>query len=367
MCTAILKRSATGNTICDTRTLKTALSKCNDVLEGVGMVGQEKRGFWQDRAVFVTGATGLLGSWLTKKLVEFGADVTCLVRDWVPRSELVGSRYIEKVKVVRGSVHDGKLLERVLGEYEIDTVFSLAAQTIVPIANRNPISTFETNIGGTWKVLEACRRSPKMNQIVVASSDKAYGKHRTLPYTEEHQLHGTHPYDVSKSCADLLAQAYAATFGLRVAITRCGNFFGGGDMNWNRVVPGTIRSVLRGQRPLIRSDGRYVRDYFYVEDAAAASILLAECLARDQSLRGEAFNFSYERPMSVLEIVDLILHLMQSDLKPDIRNEATGEIESQYLSAARARKVLSWKPLFALEEGLTRTIEWYRAMFSNEP
>lgn len=331
-------------------------------MEIVEMMQEQTKRFWQDRSVFVTGATGLLGSWLTKRLLDLQADVVCLVRDWVPQSDLVRSQQIEHVKVVRGDARDQRLLERILGEYEVDTVFNLAAQTIVPIANRNPISTFETNIGGAWRLLEACRRSPTVRQIVVASSDKAYGEHEGLPYTEETPVKGNHPYDVSKSCADLIAQAYAVTFGLPVAITRCGNFYGGGDLNWNRIVPGTIRSVLRKLRPVIRSDGRHIRDYFYVEDAAAANILLAECLAEKQTLRGEAFNFSYERPLSVLEMVDLILRLMHSDLKPEIQNEGTNEIPKQYLSAAKARRVLGWKPCITLEEGLSRTIEWYRAL-----
>jgi CDP-glucose 4,6-dehydratase len=323
-------------------------------------------GFWQDRRVLVTGATGLLGSWLTKRLIMLQADIVCLVRDWIPESELVVSRCIEQVKVVHGDVRDEKLQEQVLGEYEIDTVFNLAAQTIVPIANRNPLSTLETNIGGTWALLEACRRSPMVKHIVLASSDKAYGEHETLPYTEDSELRGNHPYDVSKSCADLIAQSYATTFGLPLAITRCGNFFGGGDLNWNRIVPGTIRSVLRGQRPIIRTDGRYVRDYFYVEDAVAANILLVEHLAEDRSLRGEAFNFSYERPITVIEIMRLILRLMNSDLEPEIRNEGSGEILRQYLSAAKARKVLGWKPSFTLEEGLTRTVEWYKRLLGEK-
>ncbi|MDE3092011.1 MAG: GDP-mannose 4,6-dehydratase, partial [Chloroflexota bacterium] len=226
--------------------------------------------FWRDRPTFVTGATGLLGSWLVKELVEASADVVCLVRDWVPQSEFVRARLNERVKVVRGDVRDQALVERILGEYEIDTVFHLAAQTIVSIANRNPISTFETNIGGTWVLLEACRRGPTIKQIVVASSDKAYGDQEQLPYDENTPLQGQHPYDVSKSCADLIAHAYRKTYGLPVAITRCGNFYGGGDLNWNRIVPGTIRSILRDQPPIIRSDGSFVRDYFYVEDGAAA-------------------------------------------------------------------------------------------------
>lgn len=336
-------------------------------LESVEMTRDQATPFWRDRPVFVTGGTGLLGSWLTKKLVTLGADLVCLVRDWIPQSELVRSRCIEQVRVVRGSMKDMALLERILGEYEIGTIFHLAAQTIVPIANRNPMSTLETNIGGTWNLLEASRRSPAVKQIVVASSDKAYGEHCRLPYTEEHPLRGRHPYDVSKSCADLIAQSYAATFGLPVAITRCGNFFGGGDLNWNRIVPGTIRSIIRSQRPVMRSDGQYVRDYFYVEDAVAANILLAERLAETRGLSGKAFNFSYERPLSVLEMVRLILRLMQSDLEPTILNEETSEIKNQYLSAETAKTILGWKPTFTLEEGLGRTIEWYGKLLHGSP
>lgn len=321
---------------------------------------QTKTAFWQDRPTLVTGATGLLGGWLVRRLFDAGADVVCLVRDWVPQSEFVRARLIDRVKVVNGDVRNQSLLERVLGEYEIDTVMHLAAQTIVGIANRNPVSTFKTNIGGTWALLEACRRSPTVKQIVVASSDKAYGEHTQLPYSEDAALMGRHPYDVSKSCADLIAQSYAATYNLPVAVTRCGNFYGGGDLNWNRIVPGTIRSVLRGQRPVIRSDGNSVRDYFYVEDGAAANMILAEHMAHNNSLHGQAFNFSNESQVTVLEVVDRILELMKSDLAPEVRNEAANEIREQYLSAAKAREVLGWKPLFTLDEGLRRTVEWYR-------
>ncbi len=315
--------------------------------------------FWQDRPVLVTGATGLLGGWLVRRLLELDADVVCLMRDWVPQSELVRAGTIERVKVVRGEVGDQALLERTLGEYEIDTAIHLAAQTIVQIANRNPVSTFEANIAGTWALLEACRRSSRVKQIVLASSDKAYGDHEALPYSEETPLRGRHPYDVSKSCADLIAQSYATTYGLPVAITRCGNFYGGGDLNWNRIVPGTIRSVLRGQRPIIRSDGNYVRDYFYVEDGAEANLLLAEHLAAQPELRGEAFNFSNEIQVTVLDLVQRILTRMNSNLIPDIRNEASNEIRHQYLSAKKARRMLDWSPLFTLEDGLGRTIAWY--------
>jgi CDP-glucose 4,6-dehydratase len=316
--------------------------------------------FWRDRPTFVTGATGLVGSWTVKRLLDAGAQVSCLVRDSVPRSEFVRAGMLDRITVVHGDVRDQALLERALGEYEIDTVLHLAAQTIVPIANRNPVSTFETNVGGTWSLLEACRRSPLVKQIVVASSDKAYGDHHHLPYAEEAPLQGRHPYDVSKSCADLIGQSYAHSFGLPVAITRCGNFFGGGDLNWNRIVPGTIRSVLRGHRPVIRSDGAYVRDYFYVEDGAAAYLLLAEKLAADHSLRGQAFNFSNEVQITVREFVDRILRRMGSDLEPDIRNEAQREIRHQYLTAEKARRLLGWKALHTLDDGLERTIAWYR-------
>jgi CDP-glucose 4,6-dehydratase len=316
--------------------------------------------FWRDRCVFVTGGTGLLGSWLIKQLIAVGANVVCLVRDWVPQSELVRSRRIEQVNTVRGDIVDRNLVERILGEYEVEVVFHLAAQTIVGIANRNPVSTFSTNIEGTWNLLEACRRSPKVLSIVVASSDKAYGAQEHLPYDETMPLQGRHPYDVSKSCADLIAQTYAASYNLPVAITRCGNFYGGGDLNWNRVVPGTIRSVLRGERPIVRSDGNFVRDYFYIEDGAAAYMLLAERLASYAALRGQAFNFSNESQVSVLEMVELILRKMNSSLRPEVLNQASNEIRHQYLSAERARTTLSWQPQFTLESGLDRTLAWYR-------
>jgi len=324
------------------------------------MEGMVMNNFWLDRPTLVTGATGLVGGWLVKRLIALGAEVICLVRDWVPQSELVRASLLEQVKVVRGDICDQATMERVLGEYEIDTVIHLAAQTIVGIANANPVSTFESNIQGTWSLLEACRRSPRVKQIVFASSDKAYGDQDILPYNEETPLMGRHPYDVSKSCADLIAQAYAKSYGLPVAITRCGNFYGGGDLNWNRIIPGTIRSILRGQSPIIRSDGNYIRDYFYVEDGAIAYTLLAEQLAVNPDFKGQAFNFSNEIQVTVLELVARILTLMGSDLKPEVRNEANNEIRYQYLSAAKARQVLQWEPQFSLDEGLQYTIAWYK-------
>ncbi len=324
-------------------------------------------GFWQDRPTLVTGATGLVGGWLVKSLVAAGADVVCLVRDWVPDCELVRSGALDKVKIVRGDIVDQAMMERALGEYEIDTVIHLAAQTIVGIANRNPVSTFEANIQGTWCLLEACRRSPKVKQIVIASSDKAYGDQDVLPYDETTPLQGQHPYDVSKSCADLISYTYAKSYDLPVTITRCGNFYGGGDLNWNRIVPGTIRSILRGQAPVIRSDGSFVRDYFYVEDGAAAYMLLAEQMAANPGLKGEAFNFSNELQVTVLELTQKILDVMGSDLQPDVRNEASNEIKHQYLSAAKARRMLNWEPLYTLDGALQKTIQWYTDFLTSKP
>lgn len=324
------------------------------------------RRFWLDRPTLVTGATGLVGGWVVRRLVAEGADVVCLVRDGAPKSELTRSGLAEDVAIVRGDVCDQPLLERALGEYEIDTIIHLAAQTIVPVANRNPASTLATNITGTWSLLEASRRSPAVKQIVLASSDKAYGDQTELPYRETTPLQGKHPYDVSKTCADLIAQAYAATYKTPVAITRCGNFYGGGDLNWSRLVPGTIRAALRGERPIIRSDGQYVRDYLHVEDGVSAYLLLAEKLAERPELAGEAFNFSTEERATVLEIVERILRIMGSRLTPDIRGEASAEIRAQSLSAEKARRVLGWAPRYSLDDGLRRTIAWYRGLFALE-
>jgi len=321
--------------------------------------------FWKNRNVFVTGCTGLLGSWLTKELVNKEANVIGLIRDWVPKSNLIYANIYKEITSARGEIEDYFLLERVLNEYEIDTVFHLAAQTIVGTANRNPISTFEANIKGTWNILEASRRAPLVKRIVVASSDKAYGDQEKLPYDENTPLEGKYPYDVSKSCADLLCRAYYETYKLPVCVTRCGNFYGGGDLNFNRIVPGTIRSVLNNESPVIRSDGTLVRDYFYIEDAVEAYLLLAEKM-ENKEIQGEAFNFSDELQITVLEVVEKILKVMGSNLKPEILNEATNEIKHQYLSAKKAREILGWKPGYTLEEGLRRTIKWYREFLAEE-
>jgi CDP-glucose 4,6-dehydratase len=320
--------------------------------------------FWQDRRAFVTGCTGLVGAWTVRALLDRGAHVVGLVRDQVAGSELTRAGLDCHIDVVRGAVEDQPLLERALAEYEIQTVFHLAAQTIVGIANRSPLSTFEANIKGTWCLLEAARRCGTNPHVVVASSDKAYGAQPQLPYTEDAPLLGRHPYDASKSCADILAQTYAHTYRLPVCVTRCGNFYGGGDLNWNRLVPGTVRSVLRGERPVLRSDGTFVRDYFYVKDGAAAYLHLAECLAARPELVGQAFNFSNELQVTALDMVRRILGGMGSTLEPVVLGQASNEIPHQYLSAAKARELLGWRPRWSLDEGLAETVAWYRGYFA---
>lgn len=317
--------------------------------------------FWRDRSVFVTGGAGLVGSHVVDELLALGARVVCLVRDRVPDSLLVTSGNMEKVVRVDGVLEDQALMERILGEYEVKTVIHLGAQAIVGVSNRNPVSTFESNLKGSWCLLEACRRSPLVEQVVVASSDKAYGDQPVLPYTEDMPLLAKNPYDVSKACTDMLAQSYAETFGLPVTVSRCGNFYGEGDLNWNRIVPGTVRSVIRGEAPRIRSDGTMIRDYFYVRDGALAYLALAEAMAKNPDLKGHAFNFSTDEPMTVMDITGKILSMMGSDLEPVILNEAKNEILEQRLSSKKARDMLGWKPQFDLEDGLRRTIDWYRS------
>jgi CDP-glucose 4,6-dehydratase len=272
----------------------------------------------------------------------------------------IGAGWQGSVAVVHGAVEDVEVVTRLLGEHEIETLFHLAAQSQVGVANRNPLSTWEANVQGTWALLEAVRRSPRVRQVVTASSDKAYGAQPALPYDEAMPLLAVNPYDVSKACADLISQCYAQTYDVPVCVTRCGNFFGPGDQNWERLIPGTIRSLLRGERPVIRSDGTMVRDYLHVADGAAAYLLLAERMQSDPTLAGEAFNFSSETPLSVLELVDRIQSVMGTSFDPDVRNEASHEIDQQFLSAAKARRVLEWQPRYTLEQGLAETVAWYR-------
>lgn len=324
-------------------------------LEGLDMSA------WRGRKVFVTGAAGLLGSWMAEELLRREAEVTCLIRDWVPNSRAITGGVLDRCQVIRGDLEDFPVVLRALNEYEIDTILHLGAQAIVGTANRSPLSTFESNIRGTWTLLEAARQCPRLiERIVVASSDKAYGAHEALPYTEATPLLGRFPYDVSKACGDLIALSYAETYGLPLAVTRCGNLYGGGDLNYSRLIPGTIRSVLRGEPPLIRSDGTFVRDYFYVRDAVDAYLHLAERLPAP-GIVGEAFNLGPESPLSVLEVVDRVLTMMERrDLEPVVLNEARHEIPRQYLDCAKARSRLDWQPAYSFEDGLRETLAWYR-------
>jgi CDP-glucose 4,6-dehydratase len=328
-------------------------------------VGQLKP--WARRRVLVTGATGFLGSWLAAWLVDRGADTVALVRDDVPRSNFFRLGLDRSVVSVHGQLEDYDVLERTLNEHEIEVVFHLAAQTLVGIANRNPLSTFDANIRGTWNLLEAARRHPAIRAIVVASSDKAYGTQATLPYREDAPLVGRHPYDVSKSCVDLIAQSYWHSYRLPVSITRCGNFYGGGDLNFNRIVPGTIRSLFDGQRPIVRSDGTLRRDYVFVKEAVDAYTLLAEHMLEGRAL-GECYNFSNNQPLRVLEVVDEISRLMnRSDVPPVVLNEASNEIPDQFLDATKASVELGWRPKYTFESGLVETIAWYEAFLRDAP
>jgi CDP-glucose 4,6-dehydratase len=326
-------------------------------VEGVDLVTA-----WASRRVLVTGATGIVGTWLVGRLVEEGALVVGLVRDMNPQSELLRSGLWTRLSIVSGALEDYQTVERAVVEHEVDSVFHLAAQAIVTTAFRSPLATFEANIRGTYNLLEACRvHAGLVQRVVVASSDKAYGESPTLPYTEDMPLLGRHPYDVSKSCTDLLALTYAHTYQLPVIIARCGNIYGGGDLNWSRIVPGTIRSLLRNERPVIRSDGQFIRDYIYVRDVVDAYLALGNHVSKDSGV-GEAFNFSPESRVTVLEITREIQRLMnRPDLEPIILNQARAEIPNQYLDSSKAERELGWSPRYTLESGLLETIEWYRA------
>lgn len=321
---------------------------------------------WSGRRVFVTGASGIVGSWLVKALLHAKAQVVALIRDLDHHSELVRSGAIRRVNVVNGQLEDYASIERAINEHECDVVFHLAAQPIVGAALRNPLPTFEANIRGTYHVLEACRVHQKLvKAVVVASSDKAYGDTDTLPYTEEHPLVGRHPYDVSKSCTDLLAASYYHTYNLPVVIARCGNIYGGGDLNWSRIVPGTIRSLVRRERPVLRSDGTMVRDYIYVEDVTSAYMSLAENIDRP-GVVGQGFNFSTESYVTVNQIVQAVAEAMNiRDLPPVIENTARGEIKAQSLCSKKAKARLGWSAGHDLAKGLAKTVAWYRAFLDN--
>ena len=331
------------------------------VVPSTGFLSPE---FWSRRPVLVTGCTGILGSELTQQLVDLGANVTGLVRDRVPHSNLWRSPAGDSISVVTGDLHSVSLLQRILAEYEIDTIFHLAAQTIVPIANRSPLSTFESNVRGTWNLLEAARTTSGVGKVVVASSDKAYGDSDRLPYTESHRLEGKTPYDVSKSCSDLIAQSYHAHFGLAVCISRCGNIFGPGDLNWNRLIPGTIRSNYFKEKVYVRSDGSSLRDYVYVKDVAASYLAIAHAM-ENPAVHGEAFNVSDESPLSVLDVVRTLCELMQVPFEPEIANVASGEIPAQHLDCSKLRAATDWRPMRTLEQALRETIDWYHEFFAS--
>jgi CDP-glucose 4,6-dehydratase len=333
-------------------------------MEGVERVSDERR--WSTSRVLVTGATGMVGAWLTRRLVDEGAYVVALIRDADPQSELLRSGTVNRVSVVNGCLEDYRSLERAVNEHDVDTVFHLGAQTIVGTAQRSPMQTLEANVQGTWHLLEACRVHPDLvKRVVVASSDKAYGEQPVLPYVEDMPLAGRAPYEVSKSCTDLITQSYALTYGVPAAIARCGNIYGGGDLNWSRIVPGTIRSLLFGEQPVIRSDGTFLRDYLFVDDVVDAYLRLAEALAAgDAEVVGQGFNFSDESPLSVMDIYRAVCEAVGTHVEPKVLNQAAGEIKDQYLLAAKAREVLGWKARFDLPTGLGQTVAWYRALFA---
>lgn len=327
------------------------LELCND--------SPERREFWKGKKVLVTGATGMLGSWMTHALVGFGATVTAIIRDKIPQSLLWEDNTINQINVAYGDFKDADFVQRVLFEYECEYIFHLGAQTQVRTANRNPTETFKTNVNGTWNMLEAARLAPTTKAVLIASSDKAYGTQPVLPYTEEAPLQGEHPYDVSKSCADLLSRCYYLTYDLPVCVTRCGNLYGPGDRNFDRIIPGTIKSVLEGQQPIIRSDGTFIRDYFFVPDAVDGYLTIAENMDRKEIL-GEAFNLSTMNRITVLDLFNTIIEVMGKDLKPKILNQASNEIKEQSLSSDKAGKMLDWNSRHTIEEGLAITVDWYK-------
>lgn len=314
------------------------------------------------RSVFVTGAYGLLGSWLVRALLARGDRVTVLQRDRAPRAALLLDGVEDAVDVVHGDLNEPGLVARALGEQEVDTVFHLAAQTIVGTANRSPLATFESNVRGTWTLLEACRLHG-VQRVVVAASDKAYGASATLPYCEEMPLDPRYPYDVSKAATDMIARSYWHTFGLPVAVTRFANLYGGGDLNRSRLIPEAVAAALAGRAPVIRSDGSPERDFLYVEDAVEAYLLLADALdTGGDGVRGQAFNAGGGRPYAVRDVVARICALAGTDVEPDVRGSGTpdGEIDRQWVDPSKLRRLTGWEPRVELDDGLRRTLAWYR-------
>ena len=319
---------------------------------------------WKNRNVLVTGGNGFIGSHLVNKLVEKEANVIVLVRDLMNNAIYNYFNIESKIIQVQGDLSNYSIIERVLNEYSINSCFHLAAQALVQIANRSPLSTFESNIKGTWNLLEACRNSKTIERIIIASSDKAYGIQRKLPYTEESPLLGTFPYDVSKAAADMLSTSYFVTYGLPIAITRNANTYGGGELNFSRIIPHAIRSILLGEEVIIRSDGSPERDYMYIKDAVNGYIILSENIDRED-VKGNVFNFGTGEPISVFNLLNKISYLSgKPDIKPKILGKAKNEIDRQYLAINKAKKRLNWKPQYTIEEGLKETILWYKNYFS---
>lgn len=325
-------------------------------------------GSWVRQPVLVTGATGMVGSALCADLVARGATVVALVLDDDPQSELRRSGTWRRVHVIDGALEDRAAIERAVVVHGVATIFHLGAQTLVGAARHDPVGTFESNVRGTWNVLDVAHRHPDLvGAVVVASSDKAYGTSRDLPYLESHRMDGVQPYEVSKSCADLIARSYAATYGVPVRVARCGNIFGPGDLNWSRLVPGTVRSLLQDRKPVLRSDGTLVRDYLHVDDAVSGYLALADAAARPAG-PDIAYNFSDERPLSVLEMYAAICEAVgKPGTQPLIEHQAKDEIPAQYLDSTLVRDELGWRPAVGLRDGLRSTIEWYRNLFEIDP
>ncbi len=331
------------------------------------VVDTELASYWSDKRVLVTGASGMVGSWLTKWLVESGAYTVAFIADSDPQSELIRSGTINKINTVNGRLEKYEDIERAINNHEVDSIFHLGAQPIVGAANRAPRHTFESNIQGTWNLLDACRLlSPIVKRVVIASSDKAYGTQSLLPYTEEMSMNGDHPYEVSKSCTDLISRTYARTYGLPVTIARCGNIYGGGDLNWNRIVPGTFRSLISGEQPVLRSDGTFIRDYLHVDDIVLAYLLLGKQTDKPE-FAGESFNFSNESPLTVKQIyLEICKAAGRLETTPKILDSASSEIKDQYLDSSKAHKVLSWYASVSLQDGLAKSFDWYRELLVRE-
>lgn len=321
--------------------------------------------FWKDKNVIVTGAMGFLPSWICIELAKNGANVIGLTNDWFPQSWLKLSGWDKKVTMVQANITDFTDMKRIFNEYEIQFCFHLAAITTVPVSNRDPMSTFEINAKGTWTLIEAARQTPTFEGFLFASSDKVYGDQPVLPYTETQPLLARYPYDVSKMCAEMALQSYFHTYKVPVAITRCANIYGGGDLHWSRIVPSTIRSVLRNEAPVLRSDGTPLRDFIYVLDAVNAYLTLAENISRDD-VKGQAFNFTGKTPTRIIDLVTTIIGAMgKKNLKPKIMGSGkpVGEIDEQYLSSEKAQRILNWKPEYSLKEGMKLTVDWYKDYF----